>query len=75
MDGVDMDILDKVRELTDKEYKFEVTYFRDYIILRSTEIDSDNNARSIMYYFSKDNKLLIKQVTEKGLRCIGRSLM
>lgn len=69
-----MNIFDKIEELLSKEYKFEINYFKNFIVLRSIEVDEDGKSRSIIYYFDKVSKLLIKRVVEKGLRCISISL-
>lgn len=59
-------LLDKIEDiLKEGKFGFNVSYMRNWAILRTKETVSENSFRYVIYYFDRDSQVLIKKVNEK----------
>lgn len=68
-------LLDKIEDiLKEGKYGFNVSYMRNWSILRTQETVSENSFRYVIYYFDRDSKFLLKKVNERKLGAIANRL-
>ena len=68
-------LLDKIEDiLKEGKFGFNVSYMRNWAILRTQETVSENSFRYVIYYFDRDSQVLIKKANERTLGAIANLL-